>query len=85
MLTKSRERSGGETRKEFTSVRPTLRRQQTSVPKAVTKVPKISLNLYKEHAGQMLVGTCSWVVKVRFIVLGFVTAVLAGVRAVVIV
>ena len=61
-LTKSkgRESSGGNTRKEFISVRPTLGRQLASVPKAVSKVLKIHPGyirkiLYKGewvHAGE---------------------------------
>ena len=46
---------------------------------------KILLNLCKENVGQRLVGKCSWVVKIRsIIVLGSVTHQLAGFRTVVI-
>lgn len=63
----------------FISVGPTLRRQWTSVPTAVSKVLEILLGLYKETVGQRWVGTCSWAVKVRLIIaLGSVMWGLAG-------
>ena len=71
--------SGSETRKGFTSARPAPARQQTSVSKPVSKVPKILLGLYEEKVGQRPMGTCSWAVKVKSItVLGSITQGLAG-------
>ena len=53
-LTKSkgREMSGVETRKECISVRPTPRRQRTSVSETVSKVPKMLPGLCEENVGQ---------------------------------
>ena len=59
---------GGETRKEFTSVRPTPGRQQTSISKTVSKVPKILPGLYKENVGQRWMGLCRWAVKAKSII-----------------
>lgn len=50
--------SGGESGKEFVSVRPTRGRPWTSVSKAVSEVLKILLGFYKDSVGQRLMGTC---------------------------
>lgn len=49
---KGREMSSSGTRKTFISVRPTLRRQLTSVSKTVSKMLKMLLGFYKENMGQ---------------------------------
>ena len=69
-LTKSkgRETSGGEIGKKLLFNEANTERQWISVPKAISKVLKILLGLYKENVGQRWVGTCSWAVKVRLII-----------------
>ena len=81
--TKGQETTGGKTREEFISGRPTLGRQQTSVSKTVSKALTILAGLSKRNVGQRSVGTCRWTLKVRWIiVLGSITWDLAGIRAV---
>ena len=62
---KGRESRGGNTKKEFSSVRPTLGRQWTHLPKTVSKVLKILPGLCKENVGQWSVGACRRAVKCR--------------------
>lgn len=61
-LTKSKGRAttGGETRKEFVSVRPTPARQRTSVSNAVSGVSEKLLGLQKENVGRGSVCASRW-------------------------
>lgn len=58
LLTESKGRgtSGGATRKEFVSVRPTPGSRQTNVLKIAAKVPKRLPGLYKEKVGTKVSG-----------------------------
>lgn len=50
-----KERRGGDTRKGFVSLRPTLGIQWTNISKTVLEVQKILLGLYEENVGQKMV------------------------------
>ena len=80
---KGRETRGGETRKKFISVMPTVGRQQSSISKMVSKLLKILPSFYAENVGQRSVGTVRWAVKVRsIIVLGSIVQGPLGLRAI---
>lgn len=57
---KGRGMSGGETRKEFISVKPTPGRQWTGVSKTVLQSAENTFRFIRKMGGQQWVGTYSW-------------------------